>query len=153
MLLHFYGVNVSVDEAKRMTMTVWYSFSGHDIGMTAPSLIVRAAGRFGVSSTIGYGSVRYLKKMISDGIPCIALVRSGEWSWHYVLVCGYDEEYVFFVNPSSGEVEGLGTEDFRSAWEWTGDLRGRNCGIFPKLFLKGIEIYPYSYIYASGKGR
>ena len=147
MLLDFYGLGVSVDEAKRMTRTVWYSFGDRDIVMTAPALIVRAIGSLGLIPRLGQGSLVELKKTISVGRPCIVLVRSGEWAWHYVLVCGYDEEYVFFANPSSGEVEGLAAADFCAAWAWNSDLRGRDCGSLPRLFLKGIEIYPYSYIY------
>ena len=147
MLLYFYNKNISVDEIKKITNTVWYSWNGRDVGMTSPSYIVSSLKYFGLHSRQKYGNLNNLKHQISHGTPCILLVRSGEWNWHYVLVCGYSENYIFYANPTTGEIEGLSTDEFYSAWSWNSDLRGRTCGQLPKYFLKGIEIYPNSYIF------
>lgn len=147
MLMYFYNLNVSVDDVKKITKTVWYTWSGRDIGMTSPNLVLSALKYFGFNSKIKYGKIIDLKHTISSGKPCIVLVRSGEWNWHYVLICGYDKDYIFFANPSTGEIQGLSTDEFYASWSWNADLRGRLCGQLAKYFLKGIEIYPNSYIF------
>lgn len=146
MLMYFYGIDISVDEIKKITKTVWYKFGDKDVGMTTPQMINYSLNNFGLKSKIKYGNIDNLKHKINDGSPCIVLVRSGEWNWHYVLVHGYDENFIFYANPSSGELEGLATDEFVGAWSWTSDLRGRSCGILPKYLLKSLEIYPNSFI-------
>jgi len=147
MLMYYYNLDVSVNDVKKITKTVWYNWSGHDIGMTSPNFIVSALKFYGFNSKMKYGKIIDLKHTISNGKPCIVLVRSGEWNWHYVLACGYDTEYIFFANPSTGEIQGLSTNEFNAAWSWNADLHGRLCGQLAKYFLKGIEIYPNSYIF------
>ena len=145
--MYFYNLDVSVNDVKKITKTVWYNWSGRDVGMTSPNFMTYALKHFGFNSKMKYGKIIDLKHTISNGKPCIVLVRSGEWNWHYVLTCGYDAEYIFFANPTTGEIEGLSTDEFYSAWSWNSDLRGRTCSQLPKYFLKGIEIYPNSYIF------
>ena len=147
MMMSYYGLEKEIDEIKKITKTVWYSFSGRDFGMTAPVMIQSGLNYFNFNSKLKYGNIKNLKHMIGLGKPCIVLVRSGEWNWHYILVYGYNKDYIFFVNPSSGELEGLSSDEFAAAWSWYSDLRGRDCGFLPKNFLKSLEIYPNSYIY------
>lgn len=150
MFMSYYGIDVSVDEIKKITKTVWYSYGGRDIGMTVPSMISFTLNHYGFKNKIFYGNMERLKHFIASGRPCVVLVRSGEWNWHYVLVNGFNETYIFYANPSSGELEALSTIEFRDAWDWSGDLKGRNCGILQKYFLKTMEIYPNSFIALEG---
>ena len=147
MLLRFYSKNVSIEEVKKITKTVWFSYDGKDFGMTAPELIRNALDHYGCNAILSNGFIKDLKRVLSKGKPCIVLVRSGEYSWHYIVVVGYNEEMIFYANPSDGNLSGLSEYEFTRAWNWNGDLSGRDCSWWISFWLKALEIYPYSYIY------
>lgn len=147
MLMSYYDKDLTVNEIKKITKTVWYNYDGRDFGMTAPELVRLSLSHYGFRSHLKYGKIDNLKFTIALGKPCIVLIRSGEWNWHYVVVIGFDQEYIYYANPSSGEIEGLSTNEFDNSWNWSFDLHGRECGFWGKFFLKAVEIYPNSYIF------
>lgn len=147
MVLRYYGKSPSLDEIKRKTRTVWYSRQGRDIGMTAPAYVQVALQSYGLKSILTNGDIRRLKHLVALGKPCIVLVRSGEWSWHYVVVVGYDRGFIYYANPSNGMVEGLAEVYFERAWNWRSDLLMRECSWWPLFWLRSLEIYPNSLVY------
>jgi ABC-type bacteriocin/lantibiotic exporter with double-glycine peptidase domain len=147
MLLRHYGKDVNVDEVKAITKTVWAKRPEGDIGMTLPSLVRDAVAHYGLKAQLGYGGIDLLKHRVAMGSPSIVLVRSGEYAWHYVVVVGYDEESIFFANPTLGEVRGLSSDEFSRAWSWSGDMEGRDCGQLGSFLLVGLEIYPNSFVW------
>lgn len=150
MLLRFYGVDAKIDEVKKLTKTVWYTIDGKDFGMTAPSFIRDCLISYGFTALLKKGDLSHLKNIISSGRPSIVLVRSGEWNWHYIVVVGYGNGFIYFANPSSGEVEGLSESEFKRAWNWSGDLRGNKRSWWVAFWLSSLEIYPCSYVYING---
>lgn len=147
MILRFYNKNVPISEVKKITRTVWYNHGGKDFGMTAPYMICKGLDYYGCKSKLGIGSLKKLKSVVSSGRPCIVLVRSGEYSWHYVVVTGYGNSIIFYANPTDASITGLSEQEFLRAWNWSGDLLGRDCGWWLSFWLRAIEIYPCSYVY------
>lgn len=147
MLLRFYGVDANINEVKKITKTVWYKKDGKEFGMTAPVFIRDCLVSYGFSASLKKGDLRHLKKIISSGNPAISLVRSGEWNWHYIVVVGYGDGFIYFANPTNGEVEGLSESEFMSAWNWSSDLRGSRRSWWIAFWLSVLEIYPCSYVY------
>jgi len=147
MILRYYGIEASLSDVKKKTKTVWYTSHGKDFGMTAPALIQNALMSYGLNGRLNYAGIDRLKNLVARGKPCIVLVRSGEWNWHYVVVTGYERDVIYFANPASGKIEGLVVEEFEKAWNWQGDLLGRECSRWILFWLRGLEIYPYSIIY------
>jgi ABC-type bacteriocin/lantibiotic exporter with double-glycine peptidase domain len=145
MLLRHHGIDVDVDEVKALTKTVWFSLEGRDIGMTLPSYISSAISDYGLSPRQFSGRISDLKRQVAGSGPCITLVRSEEYGWHYVLVIGYDRESVFFINPSIGSLEGLSVREFLSAWDWSGDISGRECGPAPAFWVRSFGVEPCSF--------
>ncbi len=149
MLLRHYGIDADVDDVKEWTRTVWLKKDEGDIGMTLPSYIVDALEHYGLDGRLSYGDIDSLKRKVAMSKPCVVLVRSDEYSWHYVLVVGYDEKMIFFANPSVGEVRGLSTKEFEAAWSWKGDLEGRECGSLMSFLVRGVEVYPNSFVWVN----
>lgn len=147
MLLKYYGIEAKLDDLKARTKTVWFSWGGKDVGMTAPVYLRAGLEAFGVNSVLSYGTLDRLKSLVARGKPCIVLVRSGEYSWHYVVVTGYDGDVVYFANPSDGKMQGMPESEFVAAWNWTGDIYGRECGWWVWFWLRSLEVYPYSIVY------
>ena len=147
MLLRYYGKDVEIDKIKKITRTVWFNKGGKDFGMTAPELVRRSLQHYGLNSFVKYGNLHDLERIICKNNPCIVLLRSGEWNWHYVVVVGYDSEFIFFANPTNGEIVGLSRSEFYRSWEWSGDMRGNDCSWYVAFWLRALEIYPCSYVY------
>ncbi len=145
---HYKGLKVSVDEVKNYTRTVWYSKNGNDFGMTAPSFIQEGLKQYGIESIVKQGDLDRLKHFVGMGKPCIVLVRSAEWNWHYVVVVGYGGGIIYFANPASGSVEGLSEKEFYNAWSWSGDIHGRDCSWWIAFLLRSLDVYPRTMIYA-----
>lgn len=146
MVLKHYGKDVPVDEIKKVTKTVWYTRNGTDFGMTAPELLRSALETYGYSARLKYGGLDTLKHFVSMGKPCIVLLRSDEYTWHYVVVVGYKDSKVMFANPTYGEIQGISEHNFSRAWTWTGDIQGRDCGWWIAFWLRTMEIYPNSFV-------
>lgn len=146
MLLKHYGKQATVEDVKKLTKTVWYTRKGVDFGMTAPELIRSALEKYGLMSKLRYGSLDTLKHFVGLGKPSIVLLRSDEYTWHYVVVTGYKDGKIWFANPTYGEIQGISEENFCRAWRWTGDIEGRDCGWWIAFWLRMMEIYPNSFI-------
>lgn len=147
MLLRFYGKDVTVDEIKLKTKTVWFTYKNQDFGMTAPEMIKNSLQEYGLNSFLKTGDLRKIKYYISQNKPCIVLVRSSEYNWHYVVVTGYDGDFIYFANPATGETQGLSQQEFLASWDWSGDLMGRKCSWWIAFWLRSLEIYPCCYVF------
>lgn len=148
MLLRHQGIDVTVDEVKVWTRTVWLRRDEGDVGLTVPAYIKDALEHYGLPAKMGHGSMDNLRHWVAMGRPCITLVRSSEYTWHYVVVVGYDEQSVFYANPSLGETRGLSLREFAAAWDWTGDLDGRECGPLARFIAGGLEVHPNCFVRA-----
>lgn len=147
MLLRYYKKYANLDDIKKITKTVWFHYKDRDYGMTSPEMVRNSLDYFGCQAKLGLGSLSRLKNEISKNNPCIVLVRSGEYNWHYVVVVGYGDGMVFYANPTNAEIVGISESEFMAAWSWDSDLYGRKCSYFVAFWLRSIEIYPNSYVY------
>ena len=126
MLLNRYGRKVSVKEVEAATKTKWFRWKGEDVGMTAPDYVAHVVASLGVPCRLVCCDVEMLKRYVSLDRPCVVLLRSGQKTWHYVVVIGYDEGHVFIADPGDGARETLSLDTFRRAWGFTGDMDGNN---------------------------
>lgn len=147
MLLRYYGTDVKVNDLKSKTKTAWFSWNGKDVGMTAPIYLRAGIEAFGQNAVLGYGTLDRLKSLVARGKPCIVLLRSSEYSWHYVLVTGYESDVIYFANPTDGKLQACPEKDFVGAWNWTSDMYGRDCSGWVWFWLRTLEVYPYSIVY------
>ena len=116
MLVHHYGNNdITLQEIKQHTKTVWFSYQGTEFGMTSPNYISVALNKFGISNRIRRGNLDILKHYVSLDSPCITLVRSNEYTWHYVIVTGFTETQIHVYDPN-GTSYTLTKERFLSSW-------------------------------------
>lgn len=136
MVLNRYGIDVELDEVKIKTKTEWFQYGRNPIGMTTPDFICSAMDSFGIPVKSKRGSIDELKYFISSGRPVIVLIRSGQTTWHYVVVVGYTKDAIVIANPSSGEIEMMKIENFMGSWNFTSNMKG--VSIVPKCeFCKG----------------
>lgn len=126
MLLEYYGKEHSVDEIKKKTKTELFVYQGEKIGGTAPDQMKQALSHFDVPGELVHADIHKLKKHVSEGRPCIALVRTGKMMWHWLVVIGYEEGKIYTADPSSGKKKVRKTSIFQKAWKFTHDLRGRD---------------------------
>lgn len=148
MVLSTYNRAVTVEEIKLKTKTVWLQFSQYNIGMTSPDYILVAFHYYRVPVRLQQGNISALKFQIYQNRPCIVLVRSGEFSWHYLVVIGYDLEHIIVANPSDGEIHYFSNEIFLNCWNWTGTTRGNKAmSGYPVTLLNMLEIYPNTMIF------
>jgi hypothetical protein len=124
MVLKRYGKEATLDQIKAKTKTKWFHYKDKDIGMTAPDMVAKALGHFGVPADLKYGSLDRLKHYVNQNKPPIVLVRSSYWTWHYVVVIGYDEENIIVADPGGGERLVMPTAHFVGAWSFATDMRG-----------------------------
>ena len=103
--------------------------------------------KYNLNAKIKTGNIKKLKCVVGSGKPCIVLIRSGEWNWHYVIVIGYDKEMIYYANPTDAEIDALSVDEFDRAWNWTSDIRGRSCSWWISFWLRILEIYPRTYVY------
>lgn len=125
MLLKHYGNDtVTLDQVKSHSKTHWFDYGGDPIGMTAPDVLASALNKLGLPCEMMKGSVVHLKEMISKNRPPIVLVRSGEYTWHYVVAMGYNEESIIVADPGWGMRRTLKNEHFYGTWSFTTDMSG-----------------------------
>lgn len=128
MVLQYYGKDVSIQQAKKVTKTQWFSYNEQVVGMTSPDFIQHVFKHFGVPARIHVTDFGHLKYYVSQNRPPVALVRSGLKTWHYVVVIGYDEENIILADPGWGKTRIVSMEIFEKAWNFTSDLRGTDFG-------------------------
>lgn len=148
MVLKVYGKDVTLDTVKKITKTVWFQYNQEDVGMTTPDYLVLAMNHYGVESKMMQGNIHLLKYQISHNKPCIVLVRSGEQTWHYFVVIGYDPEYLYIADPGDGNIRPMATKIFLECWNWTADTNGELCQqSYLITLLNMAEVYPNTIIF------
>lgn len=146
MILQTYGKNINIDQIKQTAGTVWFQYQGQEVGMTTPDYLELALNEY-LPSKLQPGTIDLLKYEISNNKPCIVLVRSGQLTWHYFVVIGYDVNSFQIINPSDGELKIIAKDIFLNCWSWKTDTCGRTCPQSCLLnLLKFARIYPYTII-------
>ena len=126
MVLKRYGKDVELDAVKSKTKTEWFKYGRQPVGMTSPDMIPVAMKEFGVPARLRYGTVDQLKYFVSTNRPVIVLVRSGQTTWHYVVVVGYTKDDLTTADPGSGQIEKISLKNFLGAWDFTTDMHGNS---------------------------
>jgi ABC-type bacteriocin/lantibiotic exporter with double-glycine peptidase domain len=148
MLLKFYGNDkVTLDQVKSQSKTHWFNYDNTPIGMTAPDVLSNALTKLGLPCKMVKGEISQLKKMISEDRPPIVLVRSGEYTWHYVVAVGYDEKTIVVADPGWGMKRTLQNEHFHGTWSFATDMTGVEAK--DKLvagLLSLAEVHPFTMI-------
>jgi ABC-type bacteriocin/lantibiotic exporter with double-glycine peptidase domain len=129
MLLEKYNKHASIEQIKKVARTEIIRWKGRPIGGTSPEYVAEALNAFGVSSSMVAATLEKLKFYVSQDRPCIAFVRSGYTTWHYVVVVGYDEEFIEIADPSGGRRYKLETRKFMGAWTFETDMNGTNMSV------------------------
>lgn len=148
MLLKYYDNDVTLDLVKSKSKTHWFDYGSEPIGMTAPDVLVGALNVLGLPSTMMEGDIPSLKKFISNDRPPIVLIRSGEYTWHYVVVIGYDKDNVIVADPSWGMRRTLKNKDFHGTWSFATDMSGEDSTdkLVAGLLSNLAEVHPFTMI-------
>lgn len=126
MLLKYYGDDkVTLDEVKSHSKTHWFDYGEQPIGMTAPDVLANALKKLGLPCKMMEGDENKLRHFVSEGRPTIVLVRSGEYTWHYVVVIGYDENGFTVADPGWGQAYYMKMDAFHGSWSFKTDMAGK----------------------------
>ena len=147
MLIHHYGnKEVTLNQIKSHTKTVWFNYHGTDFGMTSPNYVSTALEEFGITNRIKRGNLDVLKHYICLNKPCIVLIRSTEFTWHYFVVVGFTEEYIS-VCDTDGSAYYIKNENFLKWWSWEASMDGEACKDNEFcMILRILEVYPHTFI-------
>lgn len=126
MILKYYGKDHTLEEIRNKTKTDFYVKDGVEIGGTTPEYMEIALNHFGVACYSETCDIDKLKWYVSQGRTPAVMVRSGKRLWHWVVVTGYTKYAIITADPSGGKREELPISIFKNAWDFTGDLHGRN---------------------------
>lgn len=153
MVLRHYAINADIDQVKKLAKTEWVQ--GREIGMTSPDCLQIALHQLGLGCELRRGSLSELKHYVAQEKPVIVLLRSGEETWHYVVVIGYDEDYIYTADPASGRREKMRQADFMASWRFRATMRGKATGyICPVCGGDGkVGVLPGSCDLCGGRGR
>lgn len=147
MVLLNYKKSITLDQVKKITKTVWFKYQNQDIGMTTPDYITLAMGHFGVPVKMSQGNLNLIKYAVSHNKPCIVLVRSGENTWHYFVIIGYDIKNITIADPGYGNIYSMPIDTFLKCWNWTTNTSGQHCQQSYLIdLLKMVEVYPNTVI-------
>ena len=102
MVLDYYSVFHVYDEIRRETKTEWFVYKNEKYGMTIPKNIVSTLKKHHIPCSVFRGNLQLLEDNISRNKPVICLVRSGRYTWHYVVVIGFSPNNIYIGNPSNG---------------------------------------------------
>lgn len=148
MVLQKYNKSVTIVDVKRLSKTVWFQYKQSDIGMTTPDYLVLAMNQLGLPVRMMQANIHLLKYQVSQNKPCIVLVRSGEQTWHYFVVIGYDAEYLEIADPGNGKISKMKKEVFLKCWSWETDMNGEYCQhSYLITLLEMAEVYPNTMIF------
>ena len=150
MILLEHGIECNVEGIRRRTKTNWFHYKGKMIGATLPQMMSRTLNEYGIENEIIQGSLATLKSYVSENRLCIVHMRSGEAMWHFVIVYGYTDTHMKIADPS-GEMYEMPLENFLGCWSWKTDMQGNECGSLMADLMKGIEIYPNTFIWTAPK--
>ena len=144
MVLDYYGKFHLYEEIRQEMKTEWFSFNGVKYGLTVPNYMSSTLVKHDVACNTMRGNLKVLENYVSRNKPVICLVRSGRYTWHYVVVIGYSKNNVYIANPASGLLECINKKIFYESWSFYGDLSGRNYSYLDSmiLILRTFEIYP-----------
>lgn len=148
MVLLFFQKKCEIEEIKNLTKTVWFNYDGKPVGMTSPELIATAFAEYGITSNVKKANLNFLKYQISKNNPCIVLIRSGEYKWHYVVVIGYNQKEIFIADPGRGYISFMQTQNFTNSWNWSCDTNGNACKSYTSMLLEFINVCPNTIIYS-----
>lgn len=92
-------------------------------GFVSPNSVAKFFWEYDYNAKAYHGNISTLKKRISDGVPVIVFVSIPN-DTHYVVVVGYDEEYLYLVDSLSenSNVNGkwynrkISTLEFEKIW-------------------------------------
>lgn len=147
MVLQNYSKNITLNQVKAISKTVWFQYKNEDVGMTTPDFLTMAMEKFGVPSKMTQGNIHLLKYSVSHNKPCIVLVRSGETTWHYFVVIGYNKTTLKIADPAGGQIYTMPQETFLNCWKWTTDTDGKPCQqSYLITLLNMAEVYPNTLI-------
>ena len=125
MVLHKYGRDVSMCEVEEHARTKWWEIDDRPIGLTTPDNMIETLNHFGVATEIKKGSVISLKAEVSKGKPIILLVRSSDWTWHYIVVIGYSRNNnLIIADPALGNRMWLKESELCGCWSFDRDMEG-----------------------------
>lgn len=125
MILRYLGHDVEIEEVKKKSKTTWYSSGDTKIGMTAPDVLARAIRSYKVPAMLKTGNLDEIKCRIDENRPVIVLLRSGQTTWHYVVVIKYTEENITVADPA-GYTHSMDEQVFLDAWKFTKDMDGKD---------------------------
>lgn len=148
MLLKYYGQdNYQLNDVKIQSKTHWFNYNGNPIGMTAPDVLTSALNRLGLSCKMIQGNMSKLKYFVSQNRLPIVLLRSGEYTWHYVVVIGYNQEIISIADPGWGKISKLKEDYFEKSWEFTSHMDGKEAtDKIVSGVLRLAEVHPFTMI-------
>jgi predicted double-glycine peptidase len=124
MVLRAYDKDFSLDIVTKHTHTEWFSYDDQRFGMTDPAYIAVALKKLSVPAKKTTGNLIMLKHFVSQNKPVVVLVRSGKYTWHYVVVIGYDPLTIVIADPADGLINTIPAEDFLSSWAFASNMEG-----------------------------
>tara|TARA_Y100000034_G_scaffold134066_1_gene201493 strand:- start:1963 stop:2691 length:729 start_codon:yes stop_codon:yes gene_type:complete len=126
MLLQYYGKSTTIQDIKVVAKNTWFKYGENDeeFGMTIPENLLKAVNHFLVKSKMRVATMRDVIKYINEKRPPLVLVRSGQLTWHWVVVIGYDPEHITVADPGWGRARKMTRAEFEGAWAFTHDMRG-----------------------------
>lgn len=101
-----------------------YSDIHRVFGFVPVNSVVRLFRNYGYTAKACHGDINTMKRQLVSGVPVIAFTRTSD-DTHYVVIVGYDENYIYLVDSisdNSNENGGwynrkLCTEEFEEIWK------------------------------------
>lgn len=105
----------------------WRETVSHDsqnIWIVSPKSVEKLFQEYEYYAKAYYGDINTLKKRLSEGVPVIAFIRIPN-DTHYVVIVGYDEQYIYLADSLSenATVSGewynrkISTSEFLRVWK------------------------------------
>jgi uncharacterized membrane protein YeaQ/YmgE (transglycosylase-associated protein family) len=145
MLLKIYGKDATLKNVSSKMYTEWIKYD-KPIGMTSPDSIPPALAYFGIESRLLSGTLDRLRYFVCKKRPVLVLVRSGETTWHWVMVVGYDEKNIIVADPGRGQRILIKNETFETSWNFTTDFFGNSTSLYLNSLLRIAEVHPHTMI-------
>ncbi len=94
------------------------------LGFVSVNSVVSLFQSYGYTAKAYHGDNRTLKQRLISGVPVIAFIRTPD-DTHYVVVVGYDENFIYLVDSISDNANAnggwynrkLSTEEFDAIWK------------------------------------
>lgn len=100
----------------------------HDIqrifGFVPINRVVNVFQNYGYHAKAYYGNINTMKRRLMDGVPIIAFISTPS-DTHYIVIVGYDENFIYLVDSISDNSNADGgwynrkvpTEEFEEIWK------------------------------------